>query len=142
MNVKGIQKFLVWLKAANPALWALTMVQIPETKALMPDNKTMSGYLGEIDWGAIGSNIADLLGKALPIYQQQQVFKTQLKLAEQGKPMLDPQQVQVPGIPIKVDIPPEMQSEVRQTLATTRSSMNWGLLAVGGLALFFMMKKR
>lgn len=125
-------RYMRWLKKTNPKLWALLIVENPELK---------TAGLGDIDWDGMMTKITDGLAKALPIYQQQKLFKTQLELAKAGQPMLSPDQMKqaAPPVQVQVDIPPELKGEVEKTSTQARGLMTAGLIG-GGLLLMKLLK--
>lgn len=76
--------------------------------------------------------ILNTIGKAIPLWQQQQVFKAQLKLAKQqaqaSGSMINVGDLNVPAIPVSVGM-------------DTNTKMMIGL-GIGALALILLMKKR
>ena len=135
MDSKKLERFLNWVSKASPELYAVLKVKNPDAFDIL---KTPGlSYIGaiDIDWGKVVNNISDTISKVLPIYQQQQIFKMQLSLAKDGKPMIDPQSIALPSVPIQVDMPPEVKQQISK-------STNMLLLGGLGLAAFFLAGKK
>lgn len=79
-NKLAFINWLKWMRKVSPELYALFKVEHPDIIAgLTPDGL---GFWDSIDWGSIAKTATDFVGKALPIYQQNQAFKQQLELAK------------------------------------------------------------
>lgn len=138
-NKVALIKYVNWLKKADPRLWALIKVKYP---SIFLEGKTELNGWTDIDWGGIANKVVDTVSKALPVIQQQKIFDTNLKLAKMGKPMIDPASIKLPGIPIHVELPPEIQQEVLQTAKSAQGGLNMVTMAGIGIAAFFLLNKK
>jgi len=81
---------------------------------------------------SVTDQIIGAIGKIIPLWQQQQVFNAQLKLAKQQAQasggMINPSQLTVPGIPVNVG----MDSQTKTML----------MLGIGALAVILLMQKK
>ena len=130
-------KYMKWLKDFNPVLYSAIIVMNPEIKQAF--KAAGLSYLGAIDWDGILNSITDTVGKLVPIYQQKKILQTQLDLAKSGQPMMTNEQIKQAGTThIQVDLPPEVRDEVIQTSQAARGGINWGTMAILGVAGFFV----
>ena len=132
----GRAGMLEFLRKNYPPLYTAVKVKYPEV---------ISGAgLGATEpasdnWA---SKILDVVQMALPIYQQQQIMSTQLKLAKDGKPLLDVQQISPPGVPIKIELPADVQAEVVKTAAGGRRLMLGAAAGLTGLLAYMIFRRK
>lgn len=130
------RRFFAWLRMTSPALYNTIKSRRPD---LINDTQSLSGYdgmLGE-SWT---DTIKEIIGAAVPLYQQKKIFEMQVERAAKNLPPLDTSHLQPPGIPIQVELPKEVQKEVTGGLANIKMAIP--LLGAGLLLVFLMGRKR
>jgi len=55
--------------------------------------------------GGWADTVAKLATPAITAFEQVKLFNTQLSLAQQGKPLLRPDQIRLPAVPLRVSVP-------------------------------------
>jgi len=102
----------------------------------------LSGLGAEKTWaetiGGWGTQILDVVSKALPVYQQQKIMSAQLKRAEAGLPPLDISQLEIPGIPIQVKMPEAVEAGIIGGLSAAKLA----LFAGAGLLIFMLISRK
>lgn len=131
----GIVTFSQWLEANYPDVYKSVIYTRPEL--LMPEFalagiRRYANGLGEdqpqektepqTDWG---TRLISVIEKIVPAYQQQQLFKMQIRRAEQGLPPIDPSSF-APTVNVGVE-------------ANTRNLMLFGFI---GLGVLFLLARR
>ena len=121
--------YLEWLKREHPNVFAVVKVRAPEL---------VKSGLGDADAGNKKSSWSDtmmsIINAAVPIVQQNKIFKSQLKRAEKGYPPIDMKDVTPPGIPVRVELPKDIQAEVTSGLSVGKNMMLMGGLGLAAVA--------
>lgn len=126
-NDKSRRQYMAWLKAEHPKLYALVKAKNPGLAGL------------GASWM---DSVMDVVKGAVPMIQQQKIFKAQLDRAKVGLPPLKTEELTPPGVPIQVKLSPEIEKQVTGGLATGRNMMMLGVAGGLALLLFGMIKKR
>lgn len=116
-QVAAVRQFGVWLQKRYPQLYSAILSRHPSafTSAGAAALGTGTG-LGLVEDSTLvdepqtswGQTIADLAKSVLTAYQSHELFRTNLRLAEQGKPPLDPA-VYSPSVTVRAGMSPELQ---------------------------------
>lgn len=144
ITATGPKGFLMYLKREQPAAYAVLQRERPDliTQGLSglgdtatPAAPAATGWAATISsWG---TSILDVVSKAIPVYQQQQIMKTQLSRAKAGLPPLKASDYAPPGIPITVGLPEEIQAGIESGLTIGKIA----LIAGVGLVAFMVLSR-
>lgn len=111
---RAIQKFGAWLRQRHPEVHAEILSRYPgafDPSRVAFDSARLAGLgadLVEEPQTSWGQTIADLAKTVITAYQSNELFRTNLRLAEQGKPPLDPS-VYSPSVTVRAGMSPEVQ---------------------------------
>jgi len=139
VKTEGMAKdvYLSWLKEEHPNIFNLIKVRAPE---LVP--KGLGAADTEDKKGGWSETIMSIVNAAVPIYQQKKIFETQMARAKSGLEPLKTSELAPPGIPVKVELPPDIQTEIAKGLGAGKNMMIIGGLGVLALGAVMVMGKR
>lgn len=160
----SMRQFLAWLRVNDPFLYEVALKGGDILQREKEANAQMGDYSLGFSWGDLASGIGDAFKTAastvkdiLPAYaqykSQSKILKMQMERAQQGLPPLETEYY-TPTVKVAPEVTPKTeaainrvaQNAVRQVTAQTGAGLKKYILpislAAGGLALFFILRKR
>lgn len=127
VHTSAWSQFVAWFREHFPEAHAHVATTAPHALHGLGDTAQPAPAPAAAPWW---QTLISTAAQALPLYQQQQLFKMQVQRAAQGLPPINVQDIAPPGVPVKVGI-----------------DKNLVMLGLGGLAiigggLFLLGRKR
>jgi len=132
-KIRNRRQFVTWLKNWSPGLYAAAKRRADITQG-------REGALGELGgwWDTFTEGLTDVGGQYLQYKTQKEILDAQLERMRAGLPPLDTSQY-APTFAVKVD--PGTTAEITGAIGAGLGKM-LPFIAIGGAALFLMMRKR
>lgn len=147
MSTQAKIAFAKWLQENDPFLF-----EIAKKKAQLQKAGTIDGlgFLTNINWGDLAKSAVDTVKNIAPSLvqykAQSKVLKTQLKLAEQGLPLLKAEQYDPYAPTVKVT--PETEAAAARIATESMKGAFGGMgnllpmVAIGGAAIYFLTRPK
>jgi len=138
--------FAKWLQANDPYLFNVAVAVAKKQKS-----GNLGSFLTSIDWGSIGkaavTTVKEIAPAVVQLQAQKKALDVNLKRAESGQAPINFNDY-TPTIKVAADITPDAEAAINRSADTVINNVSARItkmlpfIAVGGVALFFLLRKR